>query len=360
MSKPNCKKYYALFVSQHLYFIPQFFPIAQILQERDHDFLFLLMGKDLPYQNDVAINFCKKHNFNYEIYNENNDPINCKFMINGGNKFPIFEIKYDYSVSVVHGIGTKAGYYSDILNSHDIRFIEGPKRIEKIKELFPDTKCDLHNVGFAKLDTAVNIIRNEKEKYLELYNLDASKKTLLYAPTFYPSSIENMQIDFPEIFKDLNIIVKPHFFSLQRKKYKHHLKKFKAWEKYKNVFFADAEHFDLCPLMAVADVMVTDESSAIFEFAALNKPVIINRDIKYRLTYRIFKSKIRKRLDSNMDIYRKVGVEILDSSLLRDVVLNELNNPQSKEKERLSVSEDIVGLVDGEVSRRIVSILEKY
>ncbi|WP_066630278.1 CDP-glycerol glycerophosphotransferase family protein [Labilibacter marinus] len=354
------KKYFALFVSQHLYFLPQFYPIALELKKRNRDFLILLMCKDLEYQNQVAIDFCIDNGFEYKLFKEEDEPILCKFMINGGNKFPVFDINYDYSVSIVHGIGTKSGYYSDILNNHDIRFIEGQKRVDRIKELFPDTKCNLYNVGFAKLDTAIKIIKEDKEYYFKKYNLDLSKKTLLYAPTFYPSSIENMPNNFPELFKDLNIIVKPHFFSLQRKKYKHHLKKFALWKQYNNVFFADAEDFDLCPFMAVSDIMLTDESSAIFEFAALNKPVIINRDIRYRLSYRIFKSKIKKRLDSNMDIYRKVGIEILDSSFIHEVVMNELEHINNKEKERKEVTEQIVGKVDGKVSLRICDILEKY
>ncbi|TLX77125.1 hypothetical protein E9993_05430 [Labilibacter sediminis] len=353
-------KYYALFVTQHLYFIPQFYPIAKELQKRNENFLFLLMGKDLPFQNQIAEDFCLDNNFKFVIYDENAPAIKCKYMINGGNKFPVFPIDYQYSVSVVHGIGTKAGYYTDILNSHDIRFIEGQKRVDTILELFPDTKCNLFNVGFAKLDTAINLSGSEKEQMFKQFNLDTSKKTILYAPTFYPSSIENMPLNFPEEFKEYNIIIKPHFFSLQRKKYIHQYKKMQKWNKYNNVYFAQSKDFDLCPFLAVSDIMISDESSAIFEFAALNKPVILNKNVRYRLSYRIFKWKIKKRLDSEMNQYRKVGTAVDTFKALKYAVEEELKNPAKNEKYRKEICDQIVGQVDGKVSVRIADILEKF
>ena len=357
---PQNERYYALFVSQHLYFIPQFYPIAKELKKRGKKILFLLMGKDLPDQNEIAQNFCDSNGFEYKMFKPEDLPIKCIYLINGGNGLPSFEINYQYSASVVHGIGTKAGYYTEKLNSHDIRFIEGQTRVDKIRELFPDTKCNLYNVGFAKLDTAVNLTDEDKENLLKRLNLDPSKKIILYAPTYYPSSIENMDNSFPAHFEEYNVIVKPHFFSLQRKKYKHHLKKFARWATYPNVYFAGSKDFDLNPFMAVADIMVSDESSAIFEFAALNKPVVINRNVRYRLTYRLFKSKIRKRLDTNMDPYRQVGTSVYKYADLKVVVEDELKHPERKEEERKEICDKIVGTVDGKVSERIADILAVF
>lgn len=359
LNNPN-ERYYALFVSQHLYFIPQFYPVAKELKKREKKILFMLMAKDLPNQNKIAEDFCDTNGFAYKVFNPDDEAIECTYMINGGNGFPGFKINYQYSVSIVHGIGTKAGYYSETLNSHDIRFIEGQKRVDKIMELFPDTNCNLYNVGFAKLDTAVNLTDEDKENLVKRLNLDPQKKTILYAPTFYPSSIENMDKSFPAHFEGYNVIVKPHFFSLQRKKYKHHLKKFAHWDTYTNVYFAGSKDFDLNPFMAVADIMVSDESSAIFEFAALNKPVVINRNVKYRLSYRLFKSKIRKRLDPNMDQYRQVGTYVYKYAELKDVVVDELKHPERKELERKEICDKIVGRVDGKVSERIAGILEEF
>ncbi len=355
----DSKTYFVIFLTSHLYYIPQFYPIAKELKKRNHTFLFLLEGKDLPSQNKIAEDFCANNGYDYAYVDKNVDRHHCKFLINGGHSFPKYPIKYQKTISVTHGIGTKVGYYTEEQQKHDIRFIEGPERVNKIQTLFPNSKCSLYNVGFAKLDTAVNFSTEEKNELKLKCNLDLDKPTILYAPTFYPSSIDKMPSDFPKDFQQYNIIIKPHFFSFLKKKYSHHLRKFKKWDKYTNVYFANVEEFDLCPFMAISDMMISDESSAIFEFAALNKPVIINRNIKFRLSYRLFKSKINKRMDSLMSPYREIGQSIFNYNDLLVYVKKEMNNPDNKIEIRKKISAEIVGTVDGNVSNRIVDILEK-
>ena len=49
-------------------------------------------------------------------------------------------------------------------------------------------------------------------------------------------------------------------------------------------------------------LLISDESSVIFEFAALDKPVICNRFIHLRLSYRLFgRYKFNKRMESAMN-----------------------------------------------------------
>jgi len=330
----SIREYHTVFVTHHLYYIPQFLPVAKELIKRGKSILFLLLNLDAPRQNNTAVDFFNANNLPYKIYNENAPSLTCKFMINGANTFPDLNINYKYSALIVHGIGTKSGYYSEEQNKHDIRFVEGEYRINKIKELFPGTKSRLYNVGFAKLDEAFNMTARDKIKLMEKYELNPGKKTILYAPTFYPSSISNMPATFPDEFKDYNIIVKPHFFSFSKKKYHKHVHKFNKWGKYNNVFIAGIEDFNLVPFMSVADIMVSDESSAIFEFAALNKPVIINRDVKFRLSYRIFRSKIRKRMDSVMTVFKEAAVSVHSFKELRPVIEKELKHPEKKEAKR--------------------------
>ena len=352
--------YHSIFVTHHLYYIPQFLPIAKELTGRGKNILFLLLALDAPEQNKIAVDFLKSNGLNYKLYNKNDSPLSCLFMINGANSFPTINISYKYSALVLHGIGTKAGYYIEEQNRYYIRFVEGGFRVDKIKELYPDIKTKLFNVGFAKLDEAFAISPEDKKRLIEKYGLETSKKTILYAPTFYPSSIDNMPEVFPESFTDYNIIIKPHFFSFSKKKYRKHVRKFNIWNEYDNVHVAGVEEFNLVPFMSISDIMISDESSAIFEFAALNKPVIVNRDVRYRLTYRIFKSKIRKRMDKNMSIFKNVGVQTHSFDELCSMVENELKHPQHMEEQRKKICDQIVGPVDGTVSVRIADIMETF
>ncbi len=350
--------YYTIFVTHHLYYIPQFTPIARELVRRGKKILFLLLGLDAPAQNEIAKNFCTENNFPWHFYDKKEPSLKCKFMIHGANSIPEINVSYQYLAHVIHGIGTKAGYYTEAQNKNDIRFVEGPYRVDKIRELFPDAKSKLFNVGFAKLDEAFTFSETDKRDLIERMNLDHEKKTLLYAPTFYPSSVDNMPEDFPEGFQDYNIVIKPHFFSFAKKGYRHHVRKFRIWEAYPNVYLAKVEEFNLVPFMAIADIMVSDESSAIFEFAALNKPVIINRNVYFRWAYRVFKRKIRKRMDANMDIFKDVATPVYDFESLRQTVSHEIAHPETKEKVRKHICGQIVGVVDGKASKRIADILE--
>jgi CDP-glycerol glycerophosphotransferase (TagB/SpsB family) len=352
------EKYFVIFVTHHLYYIPQFLPIAKELKRRNRPFLFLLLGMDSTEQNKIAEDFCQQNHFRCHFYKTGDPIFNCKFMINGANCFPNIALNYKYSALVVHGIGTKAGYYTEEQNKHDIRFVEGQHRIAKIKELFPLNKSKLYNVGFAKLDEAFVITENDKLKMIKSFGLDSDKKTILYAPTFYPSSIDKMPKDFPAYFSEYNLIIKPHFFSFLIKTYRHHLKIFKKWNTYSNVYFADVTQFNLVPFMTIADIMISDESSAIFEFAALNKPVICNRNVKFRLSYRLLKSKIKKRMDAQMDPFRDVATTVYKFNELIPAVKQELENPSLKEDARKKITEEIVGAVDGKVSERIADIMD--
>jgi len=354
----SAKNYYAVFVTHHLYYIPQFIPIAKELIKRKKSILFLLLGLDAPEQNEIAGNYLEKNGFPYRFYSKTEPSTSCIFMINSANSFPEINIDYKYSALVLHGIGTKAGHFTEDKNVYDIRFVEGQFRVDKIKELYPDVKSKLYNVGFAKLDEAFAVNEMDKKDLMNMMGVDLSKRTILYAPTFYPSSIDMMPDNFPEYFKEYNIILKPHFFSFTKKQYRKHVKKFNIWSNYNNFYLAGIEEFNLVPFMSVADIIISDESSAIFEFAALNKPVVVNRNVKFRLTYRLFKSKIRKRMDSNMDMFKEVGVPVYDFKELYPTVVYELEHPENKETNRKEICEQIVGTVDGKVSKRIADVMD--
>lgn len=351
--------YFTVFVTNHLYYLPQFLPVAQEIRERGHSLLFLLLGLDLPVQNKIAEDFLRDNGFDCLFYDKNTPPIRSTYLVSGANGFPQVNVTYDKSCLIVHGIGTKAGYYTEEQNKYDIRFVEGQHRVDTILQLFPNTKSKLFNVGFAKLDGVFNVEEGAKAQMLKKMNLDETKKTILYAPTFYPSSIDKMPIGFPRDFSEYNLIIKPHFFSFLIKTYRHHLRVFEKWKSSPNVYFAGVEEFNLVPFLSVADLMISDESSAMFEFAALNKPVICNRAVKFRLTYRLFKWKKKKRMDAQMDPFHAVATSVYKYHDLKPAVDNELNHPSLREKQRMEICEKVVGVVDGNVSKRIVDILER-
>ena len=55
------------------------------------------------------------------------------------------------------------------------------------------------------------IKKSKRDK--KLLDIDPTKKTILFAPTFYPSSIEKFGIHFGELTKNFNVILKPHMWT---------------------------------------------------------------------------------------------------------------------------------------------------
>lgn len=355
--------YFAVFYTEQIYYLPQFLPVAREMQKRGLNFLIVLKGttdRDIFNQNDSIVEICKKEEFPFVLGTEGLEDANVEYLICGGDNYPDVNIPFKKTVLIIHGIGTKVSAFTEEKNKFDIRFIEGDFRLRRLQELYPNAKTIWENVGFSKLDDVLALSNTDVDKLYEDYGFDRSRKTLLYAPTFYPSSLERMPDKFPEHFKDYNLIIKPHFFTYIRKKYKEQRRKLNVWSKYKNVYVAGFDDFNIVPFYAIADLLVSDESSVVFEFAALDKPVILNRFLKLRWTYRLFgQRKFKKRMEAAMDQFRDIGENVWEYKGLKTAVDCELKNPEKYKKRRAECTHEIIGPVDGKVSVRMVDLLEK-
>ena len=70
------------------------------------------------------------------------------------------------------------------------------------------------------------------------------------------------------------------------KKYQKQRNLLQHWDTYDNVYLAKVDDYSLLPFLKSADLMISDASSAIIEFAALNKPVIWCTFLQLRWNYR--------------------------------------------------------------------------
>ncbi|MFO7884925.1 MAG: CDP-glycerol glycerophosphotransferase family protein [Desulfobacteraceae bacterium] len=196
--------------------------------------------------------------------------------------------------------------------------------------------------GFAKLDPLYN---GEIPKLdLSTMGLDPVKKTLLYAPTFYPSSIEQFSSLFPGEFQEYNIIVKPHYFSLTKNKYKNQRKKFRQWQSYPNVYLADVDERSLLPFMATADILISEASSSIFEFAALDKPIVWCDFLHLRWSYKgPLSFRLTRRLDQYILKYSDLGAHVKKYSDLKKTVDEQALHPEMFSKKRRFCSDLFAG-----------------
>ena len=255
-----------------------------------------------------------------------------------------------------HGIGIKSCYYDANLNDFNVRFTEGHFRQNALQKMHPEV--NFVEVGFAKLD---NISKVSEKISLSELELDPNKETILYAPTFYPSSIELMPKNWPLTFKDFNIILKPHYLTLTKSKYIKQKQLLEHWSTFENVFFCNETHISIVPFMTVSDTLLSEASSTLFEFAALNKPVIWLDFVKLRLGYRgIFKFRLKNRMDSLMVLYENIAAHVSSPKHLHSVITKQLKCKDELSVQRKKATQELIGDLDGQVSNRICNYIESF
>ncbi|MBN2223459.1 MAG: CDP-glycerol glycerophosphotransferase family protein [Deltaproteobacteria bacterium] len=180
-------------------------------------------------------------------------------------EFPIWGIR---AVQVFHGIGCK-----DFIDRKDNRdylcLVPGQnlkKRLEK--QGVPAIRV----VGYPKTDCFFDQTL-DRESILHSLSLDLSKKTILYSPTWGSLSSTPIAADsIKKLSSDYNVIVKLHDLSEP--------KWLDLYRRIDTIRFV--EESNVTSYMFVADLMISDFSSTIFEFAQLFRPIITILPDPYR------------------------------------------------------------------------------
>jgi len=168
-------------------------------------------------------------------------------------------------VQIFHGFaGEKKGHFR-IRHYFDLYLTQGPwftKRFISLSE--KHRNFEVKETGWSKLDPLYKT-KNQKQTA-------NSKKMVLYAPTFSPS-LTSANIAYKSILElseseDIQIIIKFHDLTAPDivKKYTD------AAEQTSGIKISDEKN--ILSLLSSADIMISDTSSAVYEFLLLDKPVI--------------------------------------------------------------------------------------
>ncbi len=349
-----------LFDVLNIYYIPQYFPVWRELKKRGHNCSLIVYSK----KNDKNLLASTLENLDIS-YTWVHDDSEAKDLyltqkpdwIFFGNEFAFLDEIHQNSktVQMGHGVGPKPSYYRKSDTPMTVRFMEGELRLKKIEEMYPKDK--FVQVGFSKLDP----IFDETEQGLDLakLGLDPSKKTILYAPTFNPTSLGCFPKNWPSEFSEYNILVKVHSLTLSRDRYKKDQERIQAWKQYSNVYVAGVDEFSLVPFLKTADVLISEASSTLFEFAALDKPVVICDFYDLKWSYKgIFKYRFAKRFGADSVIYKELGAHAANYKKLKPIIKDEIENPENYKNNRRKYNIDHVGPTDGKASIRIANYLE--
>jgi CDP-glycerol glycerophosphotransferase (TagB/SpsB family) len=195
-------------------------------------------------------------------------------------------------VQIFHGVAGKYGFDAPVVSMrewHRLFFVNRRRLNNFVKAGAIDHDSPaIRLVGYPKVDCLVDGSL-ERDRVLASLNLDPSRPTVLYAPTWSPASSLNVMGE--DVVRGLlalgtNLIVKLHDRSRDlRAQYSGGV----DWAaRLQPLLPGDRASFasgaDICPYLAAADVMVTDHSSAGFEFLLRDRPIVrIHRPALLRL-----------------------------------------------------------------------------
>lgn len=129
--------------------------------------------------------------------------------------------------------------------------------------------------GYPRNDRLIAANEEEKKLIKKEIGIADSKKVILYAPTFRDNEhdsgsgyIYNLHIDFDKLKQELGeeyvIIFRAHYF----------VSNTFDFERYKGFIYDESQRDDITDLYIVSDMLVTDYSSALFDFANLKRKII--------------------------------------------------------------------------------------
>ncbi len=238
-------------------------PIKEVLVERKFSYLWYISAKlveDFPYKNESHTSCIS------ELTQFEGDVIFVP-----GNQVPYY--LRGLKVQIFHGLaGEKKGHFR-IRHYFDLYLTQGPFFTEKFNLLKQKHKnFEVIQTGWPKLDVFgknKNAFTVEKKELLKQYN---AKTILLYAPTFSPklTSAPYLITPFEQLAQNKNLLILVKFHPLMD------LKWIEAYRgiasKHNNIVFQEDKN--IVKFLAISDLMISDTSSAIYEFLLLNKPVI--------------------------------------------------------------------------------------
>lgn len=185
-------------------------------------------------------------------------------------------------IQMFHGVGGKYGFDAptESLRPWHRLFFVNRRRLEncvKAGAIEADSPA-IRLIGMPKVDCLVNGSVGRADTLTRL-GLDASRRTVLYAPTWSPaSSLNKFGVDLVLRLRalDVNVIVKLHDRSRDlRPMYSGGVDWVQVLAPHMvggRSVLADSP--DVCPCLAAADVMITDHSSAGFEYLLLDRPLV--------------------------------------------------------------------------------------
>ncbi len=261
-------------------------------------------------------------------------------------------------IQIFHGVGGKYGFDApthSMREWHRLFFVNRRRLNNYITHGAIDADSPaIRLVGYPKGDCLVDGSLN-RATVLQSLGLDPGRQTVLYAPTWSPaSSLNAMGEDVVRGLLSLgaNVIVKLHDRSLDlRERYSGGV----DWAGRLEPLLPKgrailAPGHDISPYLVASDVMITDHSSAGFEFLLLDRPIV-----------RIHRPALLKVANVHPD-YANLLASVSETAEhargVVDAVVRAIEDPVTRRAERRAVAEDLFYRPGTATSRAVSALYE--
>ncbi len=232
-------------------------------------------------------------------------------------------------VQLFHGVGVEKESHYQIRHFFDVYCTSGPIVTERFNKM-----AEHHGyfrvieTGWPKFDHILNFDRTNLDHRLpDVHN----KRIVLYAPTFSRKMQSGKELAhvIPSIIRDDEFwIIKFHELMDHET-----IQLFRSLPA-NNVMIITNE--DITPYLHMADVMISDTSSVVYEFSCLGKPVITFRTTGFK----------------------EKAIDISEPEQLRPTLDLLLDNPAYKSAQRTEQLRRVNPYLDGHIAERLINKLE--
>ena len=167
-----CKKYSILFDSYHLYHLPQFEPLIKLLSDDERFDVYHSTSREIDKEEyELCVSILKNKPGKLITGKTEQDrknqikELDLDVFICGWSRYDLENFVNPRTLvgMIYHGIGIKPSYWLDNHERLDIRFVEGPYRLDQLKAKGIGT--DLALTGFIKSSIDFFLFPDVKEKF---------------------------------------------------------------------------------------------------------------------------------------------------------------------------------------------------
>lgn len=296
-------------------------PLVELLQAEDRDYAF--------YVSERVYHRLPAYLKQKPIFRALKDAINYQpdYVIVPGN-FVDHRIP-GVKVQIFHGLGVEKASHYKIRHFFDVYLTSGPYVTQRYEQMRPKKPYfEVIETGWLKIDAILSAPEQDLRQH---YHIPEGKKVILYAPTFSSKMESSSQL----IHVIPSIIAEDEFWLFKF----HALMPNELILPFLSLSPDQAlivQEDDITPALHLADLMISDTSSVVYEFFALDKPVITFNAIGYR--------------DKTLNISR--------ADQLRAAIDRSLQAPDEFATQRHQAMQAVNPYLDGDIARRTLAALD--